>query len=429
MISKRLLLVVVFALNLFVVSSQQSTKEYMMNNIELTAGNYTPYLKEIPSQTKAPKGYKPFYISHYGRHGSRYHHTANDYKIMYEWMAKADSANALTEKGKSVRQRFEGMYRDYYSLAGDLTQKGVAQHKGIAHRMVQNFPSVFKKEAKIIVKSSTSVRCVMSMDAFCQQLRVENPNLNINNESSKRFMHYIALDPEVEKEKEPRLIDEKWSKPFGNLHYRLIHPSRMIDQLFSDKEYVAKNLDTIAFMRKFYEVNNSLMGMDEDKYNFDDVWTPEEKYANWVVQNAWWYGAFGPCPLTLNKSRFFADRLLTKIIEEADEALKNGDVQAHLRFGHDTALLPLTSLMGLGGCNDEVEDLDKVQLVWNEYKIIPMAANLQMVFYKSKKQEDVLVKVMLNEKEVSLPLKSETAPYYKWKDVRKYYMDLMNKRK
>lgn len=416
---------------LFIASSYslvaQTTEEFMMNHIEYTAGNYTPYIQEIPKQTKAPKGYKPFYISHYGRHGSRYHHTANDYKILYEWMAKADSANALTEKGKSVKHRFENMYHDYYDRAGDLTQKGVAQHKGIAHRMVQNFPSVFKKNAKIMVKSSTSVRCVMSMDAFCQQLRVENPDLYIYNESSKRFMNYMALDPEVEKEKEPRLIDEKWSKPFGDLHYRLIHPSRMINQLFSDKEYVAKNLDTIAFMRKFYEVNNSLMGMDEKEYNFDDVWTAEEKYANWVVQNAWWYGAFGPCPMTENKSRFFGDRLLKNIIQDADAAIQEGNVSAHLRFGHDTALLPLTGLMALQGCRDEVSDLDEVMHYWTEYKIIPMAANIQLIFYRSKKDAPILVKILLNEREVDLPLKSETAPYYKWSDVRKFYLELLSK--
>jgi len=33
----------------------------------------------------------------------------------------------------------------------------------------------------------------------------------------------------------------------------------------------------------------------------------------------------------------------------------------------------------------------------------------------------------LNEREVSLPLKSEQSPYYKWEEVKKYYRDLMNK--
>ena len=36
-------------------------------------GTDYPYSYEAQTMTKAPSGYKPFYISHYGRHGSRYY--------------------------------------------------------------------------------------------------------------------------------------------------------------------------------------------------------------------------------------------------------------------------------------------------------------------------------------------------------------------
>ena len=36
-------------------------------------GNDCPYQFEDVTLTKAPDGYKPFYISHYSRHGSRYY--------------------------------------------------------------------------------------------------------------------------------------------------------------------------------------------------------------------------------------------------------------------------------------------------------------------------------------------------------------------
>ena len=36
-------------------------------------GTDYPYSFAKVELTKAPKGYKPFYISHYGRHGSRYY--------------------------------------------------------------------------------------------------------------------------------------------------------------------------------------------------------------------------------------------------------------------------------------------------------------------------------------------------------------------
>ena len=57
------------------------------------------------------------------------------------------------------------------------------------------------------------------------------------------------------------------------------------------------------------------------------------------------------------------------------------------------------------------------------YRIFPMAANIQFIFYrKNDKDKDVLVKVLLNEDEATLPIASDMAPLYHWKDVREYYL-------
>ena len=56
-----------------------------------------------------------------------------------------------------------------------------------------------------------------------------------------------------------------------------------------------------------------------------------------------------------------------------------------------------------------------------------MGGNLQLVFYRSNPQdEDVLVKVLLNENEATLPIKSDEAPYYHWNDVRDYYLKMLD---
>ena len=39
---------------------------------EGSASLFTPYPGQNGGQTRAPFGYKPFYISHFGRHGCRY---------------------------------------------------------------------------------------------------------------------------------------------------------------------------------------------------------------------------------------------------------------------------------------------------------------------------------------------------------------------
>ena len=43
------------------------------------------------------------------------------------------------------------------------------------------------------------------------------------------------------------------------------------------------------------------------------------------------------------------------------------------------------------------------------------------VTYRKKGSDDILVKVLLNERETKLPVKSDVAPYYHWKDVELYY--------
>jgi hypothetical protein len=56
-----------------------------------------------------------------------------------------------------------------------------------------------------------------------------------------------------------------------------------------------------------------------------------------------------------------------------------------------------------------------------------MGCNLQLIFYrKNVHDKDVLVKVLLNEREATLPLKSDLAPYYRWNEVRQYYLNKLN---
>lgn len=54
-----------------------SIREEIAANPELAAGLFNPYPDHnIGIISDAPDGYRPFYISHYGRHGSRW--LAND---------------------------------------------------------------------------------------------------------------------------------------------------------------------------------------------------------------------------------------------------------------------------------------------------------------------------------------------------------------
>lgn len=79
--------------------------------------------------------------------------------------------------------------------------------------------------------------------------------------------------------------------------------------------------------------------------------------------------------------------LWQRIEADADAAIARGGVGADLRFGHDSNLYRLLSLMGIKFRGEHYNYMDE---------ILPMAANLQMIFYKNA-QGDVQVQLLHNE--------------------------------
>ena len=53
---------------------ESSAKDEITANRYLAGSNYLDYDRQLTDKalTPAPKGYEPFYMSHYGRHGSRW---------------------------------------------------------------------------------------------------------------------------------------------------------------------------------------------------------------------------------------------------------------------------------------------------------------------------------------------------------------------
>ncbi|MBR0084664.1 MAG: histidine-type phosphatase, partial [Bacteroidales bacterium] len=62
--------------------------------------------------------------------------------------------------------------------------------------------------------------------------------------------------------------------------------------------------------------------------------------------------------------------------------------------------------------------------VWNSSILMPMAANLQLVFYRGGRG-DVLVRVLFNEADWSIPALGE-GPFYPWETLRSYLLSVIN---
>ncbi len=87
------------------LQAQIITKEEVKDNIHLMSASLMAYRAPITKLTPAPKGYKPIYMSHYGRHGSRFLTSASQYERPYTILKKAAEDGALTEFGLDVYKR------------------------------------------------------------------------------------------------------------------------------------------------------------------------------------------------------------------------------------------------------------------------------------------------------------------------------------
>ena len=81
--------------------------------------------------------------------------------------------------------------------------------------------------------------------------------------------------------------------------------------------------------------------------------------------------------------------------------------------------------MGINGADFSTDDLEEVADNWCCTDFIPMAGNIQLVYYRKAGSDDVLVKVLMNEREATLPIATDIAPFYHWSEVRAYFMDVL----
>ena len=162
---KRVILAILAAC-VVMASSAQSYVDLIKANPAMAGANMMNYHFEKLDYTPAPKGFKAFYISHYGRHGSRY--DANDEHASVAWpvMKKADSLGLLTDAGKAFYKDFNQVMEEQDGMYGMLTRLGAEEHRAIASRMADNFPEVFKGRDgrdEIYCQSTIIPRCIMSM--------------------------------------------------------------------------------------------------------------------------------------------------------------------------------------------------------------------------------------------------------------------------
>lgn len=403
--------------------SAQVSREEIRENIYRSGSNYYAYPGPTQEKlTKAPKGYVPYYISHYGRHGSRHLINDSDYDKAWKPLLRADSLGKLTPLGKDVLRRVTIIRQDAEKRHGELTLLGAEQHQAIGNRMYERFPEVFKGRTHIDAKSTVVIRCILSMENALQAMLRHNPNLDIRHDASEHDMWYMNLkDRELDKKKMP----DDLSKVYDEFCKRHQHNDRLMNTLFNDQNYWQNEVNAQELSYHLFKLASNLQSTElRHGMTLYDLFTNDELYDHWLQTNAWWYIHYGPCPLNGGVSPYSQRNLLRVMIEEADSCLLLPHPGATLRYGHEVCVMPLACLLELDDFGKPIADLERLDDEgWHCYKIFPMACNIQLIFYHPKKGNGpILLKVLLNENEARLPLTPVSGPYYKWDDFRAYYM-------
>ena len=415
----RVLCTYVLTLASALAMAQTSAREEIAANPFLSGSNHLDYdnYPATEALTKTPKGYEPYYMSHYGRHGARWLLGDGEYMESIEILRKAKAQGKITNKGNEVLAQLEKFYPCTVKRLGELTTVGERQHHGIGRRMAQHFPEIFKKKGvRIDARSTVVIRCILSMEAECEELAAANPTAVFHNDVSETLQYYLnAPWPRTLREQNRnrgRHLDplrDQWTKP-----------DRLMGVLFNDQQWVADSLKAGSFMRHFFNLASNMQS-HEGAPDLLKLFTTDELYDQWRIRNVDWYLGYGAAPQTGGIMPFSQAELLKNIIHTADTV---NQVQATLRFGHEVCVMPLACLLELGSCGARVENLQELDRVWRNYNIFPMGCNIQLIFYRPKKGKsgDILVKALLNEREQTLPVHTDSYPYYRWADLRAYYL-------
>ncbi len=405
-------------------------------------GTKTPYKAQQTKYTPAPKGYTPVFINYVGRHGSRFLTGAGSDIVVKDVLQLAQQQNALTKQGIIILEQlniFTAIEKDNY---GNITMLGKQEQHDIAVRMQQQNAAVFQNK-KLLVEMTEKTRTQQSAYAFLSGLKGYDSSLIekvIFQAKSDSILRFYDLSPKydayVESDKLKAHIDtlqnDARTKKIADAVCSKLFAAAFIQQLNDGKISSAGKkkeiLNTISLAQALYDVYCILfsaqieMGLKKKPFinSLQNIFSSSDLYWLNELNNAEDFYEKGPADDTLGIQATIASPLLRDLVTTTDSNINNKNYDGIFRFTHAEAISPLATLMGISQAAQPANSVYNFSKGWQAGKIIPLSANIQWIIYSNGK--DYLLKVLLNEKEVKLPVSTSNFPYYKWNDVKNYYL-------
>lgn len=353
-------------------------------------------------RTPAPRGYRPVYISHYGRHGARFMSDPENYTRLINPLREADSLDNLTPAGKAFYEQVVKFYEDYAKdREGELTPIGWEQHRRIANAIYDTYRRVFRRSGEVTAWCTYYQRCIVSMSSFTLALAKRCPRLKFFTESSGRRYREMLNETGLCELKEPG-----WDYS-QEAFLEATDPSQVLTKMFKDPSLV-RNPKAIPYSVQRFIID--IPCVDPTLSMGEDIITPEEMEVFYRMSCLRFYER-----CTVGGGRF--GEVVKGIVEQADEDLALKKSPVRLRFGHDIVIGGMLSLLNADGFGETPASAwDSADVM--DVSRIPMACTMLFVFYR--KGSSTLVKVLLDGDELHFPIESVKGPYYDWKVFKEY---------
>ena len=379
----------------------------------------TPYPTPA-GEYEYPDSLTPVFINHVGRHGARYPASATNCLTLRRALEHADSLGTITPLGRQLRKLNDEVIDASNNRWGALDSLGMNEQAMIAARMFYNFTEVFGRENVVKAISSYSPRAMMSMYSFTHQLDRLSNRLTFETSTGRinsRLMRPFDIDRDY-----LAFRKDKLSQPAYDDYFEKTAPLSAIKRVLGDNYPWASDAAAreLAITEYYVVAGLSAMGLPSQ---MDKYFTAAEANALWSCFNLRQYLTRTATTISSVPADIAAD-LVLDIIETTD-AFVNGEntaTSAVLRFGHAETLMPLLSLLHIPGCYYLTNFFDTVGQHWRDFDVVPMAANIQFIVFKSRNSGRFYVRVDLNERPVALR-NGDDSIYYQWGELRRYMMD------
>lgn len=386
-------------------------------SIRQCEGSLTPYPESVAEQSQ-PDSLTAVYINHVGRHGARYPSSASNCTELRKALLKADSVGTITSIGRSLLRLTDTVIERTAGRWGALDSLGMAEQEGIATRMVRNYPELFGGDATVEAISSYSPRAMMSM--YCFTHRIDRLNNETTFRTSTGRVNSPLMRPFDVDRDYIEFRDHKVWEPVYERFFESECPTAAIMRAlgarfpFDDAAHVRR----LAYAEWAVVAGCSAMSVEVDPLVY---FSPEEFNALWSCFNLRQYLRYSASTVSTVPADIAA-ALVLNLVQTTDAFIAGErDTTVRLRFGHAETLMPLLSLLRLRGCYYLTNYFDTVALHWKDFDIVPMAANLQLVLFRSRVSGRYYLRASLNERPVPLLPDSDTL-YVPWEKARDYMM-------